>query len=78
MYDAEWDVVDRSKRRTAAGTAGGLCPWQSVARFAKWWDDGTLEKIIHALSVDADMENLSIDSTSAKVHKSANSRENSR
>ena len=48
-------------------------PWQSVyARFAKWRDDGTLEVIFHALSADADMENLSLDSTCIKVHESAN------
>ena len=48
-------------------------PWQSVyARFAKWRDDGTLETVFHAVSEDADMENLSIDSTSIKVHESAN------
>ena len=48
-------------------------PWQSVyARFAKWRDDGTLETIFHTLSADADMENLSIDSTCIKVHESAN------
>ena len=48
-------------------------PWQSVyARFAKWRDDGTLEPVFHALSENADMENLSIDSTCVKVHGSAN------
>ena len=48
-------------------------PWQSVyARFAKWRDDGTWEAIFHALSEDADMENLSLDSTCVKVHESAN------
>ena len=48
-------------------------PWQSVyARFAKRRDDGTLEAIFHALSEDADMENLSLDSTCVKVHESAN------
>lgn len=48
-------------------------PWQSVyARFAKWRDDGTLECVFRALSRDADMENLSIDSTSVKVHESSN------
>ena len=51
-------------------------PWQSVyARFAKWRDDGTLEAIFHALSADADMENLSLDSTCIKVHESANGEE---
>ena len=48
-------------------------PWQSVyARFAKCRDDGTLETEFHALSENADMENLSIDSTCVKVHGSAN------
>ena len=48
-------------------------PWQSVyARFAKWRDDGTLEAVFHALSGDADMENLSVDSTCVTVHESAN------
>ena len=47
--------------------------WQSVyARFAKWRDDGTLGTIFRALSADADMENLSLDSACIKVHKSAN------
>ena len=46
---------------------------QSVyARFSKWRDDGTLEAVFHALSGDADMENLSVDSTCVKVHESAN------
>ena len=48
-------------------------PWQSVyARFAKWRDEGTLETVFHALSENADMENLSMDSTCIKVHESAN------
>lgn len=48
-------------------------PRQSVyARFAKWCDDGTLEMVFRVLSADADMENLSINSTCIKVHESAN------
>lgn len=48
-------------------------PWQSIyARFAKWRDDGTLEAVFHTLPADADMENLSMDSTCVKVHESAN------
>jgi len=46
--------------------------WQGVyTRFRKWREDGTLEKIFRALSSDADMENLSIGSTSIKVYESA-------
>ena len=48
-------------------------PWQSVyARFRKWKDEGILEYAFMALSDDYDPENLSIDSTCAKVHQSAN------
>lgn len=48
-------------------------PWQSVyARFRKWQKIGIWEKIFHVLSSDADMENLSIDSTMVKVHQSTN------
>ena len=45
-------------------------PWQSVyARFAKWRDDGTLEGVFRVLSADADMENLSLDSTCIRFTK---------
>ena len=47
--------------------------WQSVyARFRKWQKDGIFEKIFRELNLDADMEYICIDSTSAKVHESAN------
>lgn len=38
------------------------------SRFCKWRDNGTLLRIFQALNEDADFENLSIDSTSVKVH----------
>ena len=48
-------------------------PWQTVySRFAKWRDNSILEKVFRALSSDADMDNISIDSTCVKVHQSAN------
>jgi len=48
-------------------------PWQTVySCFRKWRKLGVFEAIFHALSGDADMENVSIDSTSCKVHQSAN------
>lgn len=47
--------------------------WQSVyARFRKWEADGLFEKIFRELSQDADKEYIYIDSTSVKVHESAN------
>ena len=47
--------------------------WSGVyTRFRKWRDSGVLESVFRALSADADMENLGIDSTSVKVHQSAN------
>lgn len=47
--------------------------WSGVyTRFRKWRDDGVLEAVFRALSADSDMENLGIDSTSIKVHQSAN------
>jgi len=48
-------------------------PWQSVyARFAKWRDGGALETVFHALSANADIENLIVDSSCIKVYESAN------
>ncbi len=45
-------------------------PWKTVySRFCKWRDDGTLVKIFLALNSEADLENLSIDSTSIKAHQ---------
>ena len=47
--------------------------WQAVyARFRKWDSEGVFEQVFRALSSNADKENLSIDSTSVKVHQSAN------
>jgi transposase len=47
--------------------------WQSVyARFRLWQETGVFEMVFRALSANADMENLSIDSTSIRVHESAN------
>ena len=42
--------------------------WQAVyARYRQWRQLGIFEVIFAALSADADMENISIDSTSCKV-----------
>ena len=45
-------------------------PWKTVySRFCKWRDEGLLQKIFEALSADADLETLSIDSTSIRAHQ---------
>ena len=47
--------------------------WQAVyARYRLWKQKDLFASIFAALSADADMENLSIDSTSCKVHQSSN------
>ena len=40
-------------------------------RFKRWSEAGIIEKIFDILTVDADMQDLSIDSTSIKVHQHA-------
>lgn len=44
-------------------------PWETVySRFCKWCHDGTLLRIFQSLNEDADIENLSLDSTVIKAH----------
>jgi len=46
--------------------------WSSLYdRFARWSEAGVIERIFEALAVDADMQDLSLDSTSIKVHQHA-------
>lgn len=45
-------------------------PWETVySRFQDWLKRGIIEQIFGALSIDADMETLSLDSTSIRVHQ---------
>ncbi len=53
--------------------------WQAVyARYRLWKQKDLFASIFVALRADADMENLSIDSTSCKVHQSSNGGKNGR
>jgi len=45
-------------------------PWETAyTRFRELIDSGILVKIFMELNIDADMQNLSIDSTSVKAHQ---------
>lgn len=47
-------------------------PWQTVyERFTVWSNANVFENLFDVLRVDADLQDLSIDSTSSKVHQSA-------
>ncbi|KDR96792.1 Transposase [Peptoclostridium litorale DSM 5388] len=47
-------------------------PWETVySRFRKWLDDGILDNIFRILSLDAELEELSIDSTIVRAHQSS-------
>ena len=47
-------------------------PWQTVyRRFMEWQRSGLIEKIFHELGEDADLEDISIDSTYIKAHKAS-------
>ena len=45
-------------------------PWESVySRFRKWIDDGILDNIFRVLSLEAELEDLSIDASIVKAHQ---------
>ena len=47
-------------------------PWQTVyKRFQKWAKAGIFQKIFMDLAADADMQDISIDSTCIKAHKAS-------
>jgi transposase len=47
-------------------------PWQTVySRFNRWSKDSAFEKLFQALTQDADMQAVAIDSTSCKAHQHA-------
>lgn len=47
-------------------------PWQTVyKRFAEWQSNGLIEQIFPDLGEDADLENISMDSTYIKAHQAS-------
>lgn len=43
----------------------------SYKRFVQWQEAGLLEQIFHDLGADADLQDISIDSTYIKAHKAS-------
>jgi transposase len=44
--------------------------WNTVYKcFAKWQEQGVFEKVFHELRIEADLQDISIDSTSCKAHQ---------
>ncbi len=47
-------------------------PWQTAyKRFREWSESGLIEKIFYELAEDADLQDISIDSTYIKAHKAS-------
>lgn len=47
-------------------------PWESVySRFQKWVNDGILDNIFRILSLDAELSEISIDSTIVRAHQAS-------
>lgn len=46
--------------------------WETIySRFRKWLDDGVLDNVLRVLSLDSELEELSIDSTIVRAHQSS-------
>lgn len=44
--------------------------WNTVYKcFAKWQEQGIFERVFHELRLDADLQDISMDSTSCKAHQ---------
>lgn len=47
-------------------------PWQTAYKqFREWSESGLIEKIFHELAEDAELQDISIDSTYIKAHKAS-------
>lgn len=82
LTDAEWDHIKVffPEKQPVVWLARSGAPWRDLPerygpwetvywRFQEWLKLGIVEQIFEALSIDADMETLSLDSTSIRVHQ---------
>ena len=67
-------------RRCSGVSASGGAPWRNpperygswqtvYSRFRKWIDDGILDNIFRTLSLEAELEELTIDASIVKAHQ---------
>ena len=54
-----------------AGSAGEIRTVADSVQAVRWQKSGLIEKIFHELGEDADLEDISIDSTYIKAHKAS-------
>lgn len=74
--DNRTDAVDCQRKGTVERASGAVRPvTDNIQPFSKVVGYGMFERIFQPLSIDADFEDISIDSTSYKLHQSTNSKE---
>ena len=70
--DTERNLLDCAERAAWRDLPERYGPWQTVyKRFVEWQKSGLIEKIFHELGEDADLEDISMDSTYIKAHKAS-------
>ena len=67
LTDEEWLARSGAPWRDLPERYGS---WKTVySRFRKWIDDGILDNIFHILSLEAELEELSIDASIIQAHQ---------
>ena len=73
---AERRLLDRPKRSGLRDLPERYSPWQTAyERCREWSESGLIEKNFHELGKDADLQDISIDSTDIKAHKASSGAE---
>ena len=76
LTDEQWDKIKHHfEVAKKNGRPYRYGEWNAVYKcFSKWQEQGLFEKIFEELALECDLQDLSIDSTSVKVHKDASSK----
>ena len=68
-YDVKCHGLACPQRCSLAGKPERYGPWEMVySRFRKWIEDGYLDNIFRALSLEAELQELSLDASIVKAH----------